>query len=185
MAKLSTSDWVQVVTTFAIVASIGLVLFEIRQGREVAQAQLVSDEYALQASLLHTTIGEDFAAALVKACDQPLELTRLETEVMEAWIAAKLAEIHRHRRISTQTGFYDEYLEWESSVRGALGAVLGTAYGRHSWKSGRQGFESNPEILEIADDILSSSSGGCDWYTVYSSYISSEKTKLSGEGVTQ
>ena len=54
MTKLTTSDLIQVLSTIAIVAGIALVLVELRQGREIAEAQLISDQYAMQAALLTT-----------------------------------------------------------------------------------------------------------------------------------
>ena len=176
MRKLTTSDWVQVVTTAAILISIGLVLVEIRQSREVAQAQLVSDQYALQAALTHTTLGEDAAATLAKACEHPSELTRAESEVMEAWLFSKSLEILRQRQISKQTGFYDESSEWIHTTRGTLSVLLGTAYGRHYWRTvGREYFRNFPEVQEVADEIGYSPSGECGWIDDYPSYISSQK----------
>ena len=82
---LTATDWIQVVATLAIVVSIILVLIELRQSREIAEAQLISDQYAIEAGLLHATLGETPAHALAKACEHPGDLTREDTEVLDAW----------------------------------------------------------------------------------------------------
>lgn len=131
--RLTATDWIQVVATFAIVVSIILVLIELRQSREIAEAQLISDQYTIEAGLLHATLGENPANALAKSCEHPGELTREDTEVLDAWYQSKLILISRQRHLAGMTGFYDRRVEWEGSARASLIAVLGTPYGRQVW----------------------------------------------------
>jgi len=170
MQKLTTTDWVQVIATLAIVISIGLVLLELRQGREIAEAQLISDQYALQAGLLQATLGENAADVLAKACSHPGDLTREETEVLDAWYQSKLAEIARRRQIAKLTGFYDQ----DATVTADLFAILGTPYGRHQWTTVSRFFEGLPEVREAAEKMLSKLGEGCAWYQVHPEYIRSQ-----------
>jgi len=171
MDKLTTSDWVQIIAAFAIIASIGLVLLEMRQGREVALAQLISDQHALQGSLLHAMLGEDGAKVMAKACDHPGELTRDEIEVLDAWIQSKELEIMRLRSISRLTGFYDEDLEWEAVVRANLYMILGIEYGRHVWRDDPRDLSAFPEVIKIADEVLEEIGDGCLWYDDHPKYL--------------
>jgi len=169
MQKLTTTDWVQVIATLAIVVSIGLVLAELRQGREIATAQLISDEWAMEASLKIAMLGENPALVLAKACSHPSELTREETEILDNYVQSKLAQIARKSQISAYTDFYDE----QYTIHGTLVEILGTPYGRHAWEMVRPFWKANPKLIETADQILNEIGDGCLWYGVHQQYIKS------------
>lgn len=171
MQKLTTTDWVQIVATLAIVVSIVLVLVELRQNREIATAQLISDEWAMEASLKVAMLGESPSLALAKSCSHPSELTREDIEILDNYVQAKLAQIGRERQISALTGFYDE----QFSIYGTLVEVLGTPYGRHSWEMVRPYWAAYPEVTETAEKVLGEIGEGCLWYDAHSEYLENQQ----------
>lgn len=171
MQKLTTTDWVQVIATLAIVVSIALVLIELRQSREIAVAQLISDEWAMEASLKIAMLGENPALVLAKACSHPSELTREDTEILDNYVQSKLAQIGRKRQISALTGFYDG----QYSIRGTLVEILGTPYGRHAWETVSPFWEGYPEVRETAEELLTEIGEGCVWYSIHPEYLKNQQ----------
>ena len=67
------SDWVQIITGFAIVLGLGLLIWELQQNREAIRSQLTSDGFIHVGQQHATIMGEDLALVIAKACENPSE----------------------------------------------------------------------------------------------------------------
>lgn len=72
----------QIVSGVILVVGVVLVVMELRQAKALAQAQLISDSFAIQADRLVAQLGEDPAAVLAKACEGTEPLTYADAAVL-------------------------------------------------------------------------------------------------------
>ncbi len=75
MEAQSIGSWVQGVTGFSILLGIGLVVWELRQTKDLAEAQMLHEAIAQSVSVRAVTISERFGEVRAKACFHPAELT--------------------------------------------------------------------------------------------------------------
>ena len=71
--NMKSIDWFQSAQLLAIIVGVFLVAYELRQAREISQAQIASDGWALGSDERNTLIGDHGLEAVVKGCyDEPL-----------------------------------------------------------------------------------------------------------------
>ena len=75
--------WIGLIANLGLVAGLVLVALELRQSTRVAEAQAVSTFLAGQMAAEAALMGDDAAAALVKAIEEPSAMS--STEVMQVW----------------------------------------------------------------------------------------------------
>lgn len=80
----SISNWVQIVTGIAVLASLGLVVREMQQSHDIALAQLSSDLYMMRSQHNSALMGESPTDVIEKACDSPEELTKSDYRILRA-----------------------------------------------------------------------------------------------------
>ena len=126
------SMWVQLVTGVAVLLGLGLVIWELRQTRDIAEAQLISDGYS-QATQVHTSMfGEQAAEVLAKSCENPEELSDSELQVL---FRIHLAHVNLARRIydiDAHTTLFQE--GWKSEAQLVLSGILACLPGRALWQ---------------------------------------------------
>ena len=129
--KLNT--WIQLVTGLAIVVGLGLVIWELKQGRDAAKSQLSSDGYLLISQTNVAMLGEDPAAVLAKACNSPDELTTSELILLDNYYYEVLNRITRLVTLSERGSFYtDDY--WKDYL-GQLNQLFQSHAGRAYWRT--------------------------------------------------
>jgi hypothetical protein len=173
---LNIGDWVQILSALSILIGIVVVVYEIRQTRAVAEAQLITDQSGIVVSARMSVVGEDGARILAKACDEPAELTRAETEVLSAYYRTLLFSLISRMRVPSETGLLDEVSfggSWRGQSMGVAGTVLGTPYGRFWWKGTRDTWVARayPQLSTIFDDILKKMGSGCSWEENHELYL--------------
>lgn len=112
---MTKSDLFNAVSALAIVIGLVLVLLELRQSRDVAEAQLAAEFASTILSFDLASMGEDAAAVQAKACHQPTELTPADRETLIAFNRAFMGRIFgtlQFRRL----GLFD-VADWEYFVR--------------------------------------------------------------------
>ncbi len=139
----------------AILTGLVLVLLELRQGQEVAGAQLLSERFSIIANQYNSIIGENAADVIAKACDSPDELTRQELVVMNAYFNSQFLIIRRMKLLSQGSDFSGSEQHWESWANGYFNIIIGQPYGRYWWGQVR-GYWIGifPEVVKIGDDVL-------------------------------
>ncbi len=142
------SLWIQIGTGLAVIAGLGLVVWELQQVRTLTRAQLTSELFAISASLNASISGENPAAALAKACTSPESLTREEAIVVDAFYDSQLQLAGRAMILTDRDGIYPEGY-WQSNSGGYFASIVESAYGR-AWLL-RQQIEWWPEgLIEYA-----------------------------------
>ncbi|MFK7914995.1 MAG: hypothetical protein AB8B93_13845 [Pseudomonadales bacterium] len=154
--KVNLAVAVQLTTFISILVGICLVIWELNQTRELAKAQLISDNYALLSSNRQVLMGENPASAIQKACLEPESLSSADIEVLNNHFWNMLTPPMRMRNIGLATGIYQEG-EWRSFYPNLFPTILSFPYGRYWWKN-MSGFIArfDPEISEFGDNFVRS-----------------------------
>ena len=131
MAETKVADWIQLVTGLAVVIGIGLVIWELKQAQQIAEAQIAFDSYALAVEINDAIFGENAADVLAKACEAPTSLTSGEWVILDSYyrnrisIGASPKLILELADLSGQTAEVFELLQ-----TGVLSEIFSTAPGR-------------------------------------------------------
>ena len=155
MTKLNLSDWIQIVGGFLILLGLILVLYELQQGRQIAGADLVSQQYDAISAHYDTMLGEASAEVLAKACSAPETLSPAEQRILNAYFNAQFVTVRRMRALAEQGDFTSSSLYWESWATGLLQINLGYPDGQHWWARTRRFYLSiYPDVVELGDELL-------------------------------
>ena len=131
MRKQTLSSLIQITTGLAVVAGLALVIWELRQSREVAIAQLTSDGYGIGMQRTVAALGENPANALAKACENPEQIASDELVILDAHFQALVHEIMRAYRIEQRSGLYEG--TWRQIAQGGFRDIFSTSVGRGWW----------------------------------------------------
>ena len=174
----SLTNWVQIFTGIAVLVGLGLVVWELRQSREIALAQLTSDFYMMNSQHNSALMGENPAEVIEKACDSPEELTKSEYRVLRSRFGEVLDRMRRSRSIAEQSGLMSDD-EWRTWATGNFGVIFNTHPGRAWWDD--QSWLP-PDIRQSGNRILaevSSSEPLCkETYRSWVSKIEESKSKV-------
>lgn len=140
---------IQTVTTIAVIAGLGLVVWELQQSRQIARAQLTSDSFAVGIQINAAMFGEFAAAAIAKACNEPEALTDEELQILFNFYLSKINVNRRMKLIEERSDLYEG--EWRRHAEGAFRQIFDTRIGRAWWK--QAAFDE--EYREVGDSILS------------------------------
>ena len=143
-------DWIQIVTGLALVIGLGLVGVELVQSRDVAEAQLGSDGFNQHFQSLMTLMGENPAAASVKACHDPRSLSDEELAVLEAYYASLITSVGRAYVIEQTTGLNEG--SWMAMADTGFFLMFRTLAGRTWWDKNKEAFA--PEIVNFAEPLM-------------------------------
>ena len=147
------TDWLQIVTSLVVIAGLGLVIRELEQTRELTQAQLTSEGWARLSERNMAIVGEDGAAVLAKACDQPEALTSSEVRVMQAITDDRINDIRRIFALSVDSGLYTDYgTDWTRFSERTFERVFATEFGRRWWNLNRHRWA--PQVVELGNRYL-------------------------------
>ncbi len=136
-----------------MIAGLGLVIWELQQARELAQAQLTSEGWARLSERNMAIVGEAGAEVLAKACDQPGALTAADLQVMEAITFDRLNAVNRIHALNRDAGLYSgDGADWTRFSQQAFGEIFATEFGRGWWRATRHRWE--PEVAELGDRYL-------------------------------
>ncbi len=150
----SVTDWLQIITSFVVIAGLGLVIWELKQARELTQAQLTSEGWARQSERNMAIVGENGAAVLAKACDQPGTLTSGEGRIMEAITIDRLNAVSRIFALHIDAGLYSgSGVDWTRFAGLTFEEIFSTEFGRRWWKVTRHRWV--PDVVALGDRFLS------------------------------
>ncbi len=77
------SHWIQIATGLAVLAGLGLVVWELQQAKVLTRLQLTSDTYTLSVGYNSSFLGEDPIAVHTRACLDPEGLTLEDANLLE------------------------------------------------------------------------------------------------------
>ena len=155
-------DWIQIVSSLALLIGIGLVIWELQQSRELAEAQFISDGFQSLHDSNLVMQGENAAEVFARACDDPASLSSEDARVMEALVWNKMLLIGRRQALFRASGFFGEDSEtgWSAFAGSNLRSIFSTQFGRDWWKTTKQFW--GAEVTAIGDEVLAQlGSPGC------------------------
>lgn len=141
--------WIQVLGGFAILVGLLLVVIELRQTKQLAKLQIVSDGWNAHMEDLRAQLGESFSETRAKACFSPESLTEGEIMEMSQYNSLLLAQIRRKREfvdLGSTTNF-----TWESLAEQNIRSFLYTKVGRADYATS-DSFD--PTLKEIAEKVI-------------------------------
>ena len=120
------NSWIEYLTAFAIVAGLIVVVWELRQNRALAEADLATQAYGQIQTYWQTLAGENPSVIVAKACSEPNELSDAEVGVYWAYLQMQYFNMHRNVYVESAAGFDSDVEEWiRSDMRYYLGSRLG------------------------------------------------------------
>ncbi|MBT8079137.1 MAG: hypothetical protein KJO31_11225 [Gammaproteobacteria bacterium] len=142
-------NWIEFVTAFAIVAGLVVVVWELRQSRALAEADLATQAYGQIQNYWQTLAGENPSQVLAKACNSPEELSDEETGIYWAVLQMQFFNMHRNIYVEAAGGFDTDVDEW---VRSDMKYYLGSRLGRQEFD--RFGDSWLPLMKRIATELI-------------------------------
>ena len=94
-------NWIQIITGLAVVFGLFLVFIELRQAKQIASAELVSQGFSEGLSTQRGLMGEEFASVLANACLHPRELTDDQVVALDFYFQVQLNNVYRMEFIDT------------------------------------------------------------------------------------
>ncbi|MGK0223105.1 MAG: hypothetical protein ACI9ON_002348 [Limisphaerales bacterium] len=124
-------------------------MWELQQTRDLATAQLISDEGIAKVTKNLALMGENPAPTIVKGCTDPRSLTLEELFVYQRYLRIVVDEDERRQKIEQVSGIPMGYRD---RLEGSVSGVLGTKVGRLWYEEGRELWV--PEPLAVADKLI-------------------------------
>ena len=94
-------DWLGIATCVAVVIGTGLVIWELRQGREIAQAQLTAAAFGRLSQEIQSLLGEESMEIKAKACTSPESLTPADMAILVTTQKSRSSSFSNRRVEST------------------------------------------------------------------------------------
>ena len=118
------SNWIQLITAVAVLAGLTLVVIELRQAKDLTQAQIVAEAFTRGVNLELSKMAEDPRSALFKAEFRPDELTEEDAVTLDGFFAAQTM-------MSREMQLSDQIAGWRQNIAGMAKAqmVIGDASG--------------------------------------------------------
>ena len=147
MKSTKITDWAQLITGLALLLGLLMVFYELRQAKQLAFAEIMSQGYSEVLEDARTIMGENPAVALAKACYQPDALTREERLIIDTYYSSQLAQISRLGLLNAVADFGVS----EELVSGYyVNIILSTPYGQR-WFAQRA--KDTPRFADYAKGV--------------------------------
>ncbi len=151
---------IQLFTAIAVLAGLGLVIWELQQTKEIALAEMAADGMIELANNNRSMIGETFGDVYAKSCADPSNLTDGEIVQLREHFETTLYHI---RRLKLITELGDFGYSWEPLAKSYVEYWLGNEVGRLHFEQRVTSGSIEPEIQRIAEETLASGANlqGC------------------------
>ena len=145
------SDWIQIIGMIGVIAGLLLITYEFRQNRQIARADLNSQQIVHMGSIHSAFRNREFAAVFQKSLELPDSLTPDEKLMMDGHFRDLINLLIRESLMfnlgvydDDDSGFWAEYV-----VRHGLG----TDFGRQWWSQNKDRFGSAIKIDEALEKL--------------------------------
>ena len=150
MTSQEIADWVQIATGIALLAGLGLVIWELQQSRELHRTGLFSDAFSLYAQQRVPIMGENPSEVLARACTKPDQLTDSDLEVLTIHYTEVYSRILRIKLFGTFSDLYEPE-SWRAFLP-MLEEVFRTIPGQVWWTTNKQVYDTG--IRTAGDQYL-------------------------------
>jgi hypothetical protein len=132
MKTQSIVNVIQTLTGLAVLVGLGLVIFELRQSRELARAELTAEGWAHGIDKELHVMGENFAEVFANACFRPQELSEIEIIQLEANFYRGMNSLRRRK--SYEHIGEGKVISMEEGVQRVLKELFLTEFGRNEYR---------------------------------------------------
>jgi len=143
------SEWLQVISSFGVLAGLILVALQIQQSTTLVRAELRSSAADAWINIDASKQSEGFAGVLAKSIVKPQELTVAEILELDGYLFTYIDQLGRDRDLY-DAGIFDD--PPELLVRGSLYDYFGNEFARAWWAETKWKFDS--DIVEVIDDEM-------------------------------
>jgi len=147
--------WAQILSSALIVAGLVLVIIELQQSKQLAQAQLASDSMTLWHDAAIALSGEEPAKVLARVCESTGPISLEDALVLSGIYQQYLGRILRTREVDLLAGFHSD--RWPRVARGNLTIILAMPGGREFLAQGL------PTELESILQTIEDAPGRCEF----------------------
>jgi len=143
------NDWSKIITNAAVLVGLALVLYELNQNQGLARSQAQLDDFIAIQAFSNTLMGENPSIALVKARENPDQLSAEDRVVVNAYLESIFARMNSYEFVDVFDG------DWESSIYYDLEKSFNFEYAREWWER-EKGYSADwsPRIREIIEDFF-------------------------------
>ena len=145
------TNWIQTLTAVAVLVGLGLVIYELRQAKELAMADLMIQQYAFGNDVDNTMLGENPMGSRARDC-MGESITPKDALILHEYFWATFDKL-ASRRATLRTA--DPDTDWSEYARTMLTKIFSTKRGRIWWEIGRESGNFQPDMLMIGDELLS------------------------------
>ena len=132
MKSESLSNWFQVGASIAVLGGIVLLVYELQQQREHAQAQFILDADQTRVSVSLAVLGENFGEVLTRACFSPELLSRADLVRLDQYFILTLGYVVTISETEVLSGAGNP--TWERRARAHLKNLWSYSVGRTWWR---------------------------------------------------
>ena len=134
------SDWIQIIGMIGVIAGLLLITYEFRQNRQLARAELNSQQIVHMGSIHSAFRNREFAAVFQKSLELPDSLTPDEKLMMDGHFRDLINLLVRDNMMFNLGVYEDNSGFWADYV---VRHGLGTDYGRQWWSQNKDQFGRN------------------------------------------
>lgn len=157
MSKPGIESAVQIGSTLAILVGLALVVWELKQTRDLATAQLISDTLITREQSNVSLMGENPMAAISKTCFEKASLTEEEFRIASIYLQTKLLESIRRIEIAETSALFDER-DWKENAALEFSFIAQSEFGRWWWQMVRESYRPfQPELVAFGDETIEAS----------------------------
>ena len=171
---MNVKDWAQLISNLVLLVGIGLVIYELRLARDIAEAQITAEEVSRISALRVATFGETPHEALSRAARAPHLLTDADVVVLDAYYRAVILNWTGVTATRRQIGMSGSL---EQIVRNQTLSTFTSEPGRAWLSHFLQSNMLSPEIVRVAQETLAKSSNN----VVLERYQAVDRTRGSGD----
>jgi hypothetical protein len=153
------NNWFQIISNVAIIFGLGLVVYELNQSKQLANAQFVTENFHRMTSIQIAMMGEDPREALAKAALHPADLNEREVVTLDAYYESIMMGWFS-LRVSSEYGDFDA--PWRLTVVNSVQKDFSTEPGRRwlrAWAAEADDTFGMKEVAEVAEGALQDDSG--------------------------
>jgi hypothetical protein len=111
------SNWFQIISNVAIIIGLGLVAYELNQGKQIASGEFTRDNMARETSIKLAIMGEDPREALAKAALHPADLNESDVVALDAYNQSIVMGWFNFRQSSQSAGID---APWQENVASSV-----------------------------------------------------------------
>jgi len=177
MTTIKLETLVQIVSALAILIGIGLVVWELKQSRDLMRSQLISDSLITAEQTNVALMGEDPMSAISRFCTSDELLTDKDFRIVNLYLQTKFLQVSRQIEINKASGLYDEK-EWQRLATFQFANIGGLEFGKWWWAEVREGYKVlQPELTALGDKIVNETTevGCASFYNRYKERFRQDK----------